>query len=292
MNNPLISALDLKVLIQQSNNLVIIDTRSPIEYDKGHIPGAIVNHNIFTYVTSEELGGLDDLVDTFSHVFGNAGIRDRSHVVIYEDAHNNGFGQSCRGYFILQYLGHKKISILNGGYQSWIKAGFLASLKKRVPTPVTFVPKLNSKYLATTSDMLYAITNKNAIILDCRDKDEWEGKISSPYDVQKIDINSGDIIVEEFCPRKGKIPGAVWIEWKSLMKDNLPDPMFLSKDEILEKCKGVGISKDTTVYVYCFKGSRASNTLLALQLAGIKNVKNYFESWNVWSRDINLPIEM
>ena len=53
----------------------------------------------------------------------------------------------------------------------------------------------------------------------------------------------------------------------------------------------VGIAKDTPVYLYCFKGARASNTLVALKSAGIENVKLYFGSWNEWSRDPSLPIE-
>ncbi|MGZ3290002.1 MAG: rhodanese-like domain-containing protein, partial [Xanthobacteraceae bacterium] len=42
---------------------------------------------------------------------------------------------------------------------------------------------------------------------------------------------------------------------------------------------------------YCFKGARASNTLVALKEAGIENVTLYFGSWNEWSRDPSLPIE-
>jgi thiosulfate/3-mercaptopyruvate sulfurtransferase len=48
---------------------------------------------------------------------------------------------------------------------------------------------------------------------------------------------------------------------------------------------------NTTVYLYCFKGARASNTFLALKNAGVKDVRMYFGSWNEWSRDSALPIE-
>ena len=53
----------------------------------------------------------------------------------------------------------------------------------------------------------------------------------------------------------------------------------------------VGISQNTPVYLYCFKGARASNTFLALKNAGVKDVRMYFGSWNEWSRDPSLPIE-
>ena len=48
---------------------------------------------------------------------------------------------------------------------------------------------------------------------------------------------------------------------------------------------------ETPVYLYCFKGARASNTYLALKEAGVKDVKMYFGSWNEWSRDPKLPVE-
>jgi len=57
------------------------------------------------------------------------------------------------------------------------------------------------------------------------------------------------------------------------------------------KCATVGISQNTPVYLYCFKGARASNTFLALKNAGVKDVRMYFGSWNEWSRDPSLPID-
>ena len=74
------------------------------------------------------------------------------------------------------------------------------------------------------------------------------------------------------------IPGAV-------------DVMFKSRAETLAECATVGVTPETPVIVYCFKGARASNTFVALEEAGIKNVGIYFGSWNEWSRDPSLPIE-
>jgi thiosulfate/3-mercaptopyruvate sulfurtransferase len=76
-----------------------------------------------------------------------------------------------------------------------------------------------------------------------------------------------------------------------MMKPTSEGPRFKSKDEILAECATVGISQNTPVYLYCFKGARASNTFLALKNAGVKDVRMYFGSWNEWSRDPSLPIE-
>jgi thiosulfate/3-mercaptopyruvate sulfurtransferase len=76
-----------------------------------------------------------------------------------------------------------------------------------------------------------------------------------------------------------------------MMKPRAEGQRFKSKDEILAECATVGISQNTLVYLYCFKGARASNTFLALKNAGVKDVRMYFGSWNEWSRDPSLPIE-
>ncbi len=76
-----------------------------------------------------------------------------------------------------------------------------------------------------------------------------------------------------------------------MMKPTPAGPMFKSPAEILAECATVGITPDTPVVLYCFKGARASNTLVALKEAGINDVSLYFGSWNEWSRDPALPIE-
>jgi thiosulfate/3-mercaptopyruvate sulfurtransferase len=126
--------------------------------------------------------------------------------------------------------------------------------------------------------MKAAVADPNCIKLDTRDVDEWIADSSSPYG-------------KDFCPRKGRIPGAVWIEWYRMMKPTPAGPMFKSPAEILAECATVGITTDTPVVLYCFKGARASNTLVALKEAGVKDVSLYFGSWNEWSRDPSLPIE-
>ena len=126
--------------------------------------------------------------------------------------------------------------------------------------------------------MLAAVGNDAIVKLDVRDVDEWIGTSSSPYG-------------PDFCPRKGRIPGARWLEWYRLMKPTAAGPMFKSPDEIKAEAHTVGVTPSTPVYLYCFKGARASNTLVALREAGVRDVRMYFGSWNEWSRDESLPIE-
>ncbi len=101
------------------------------------------------------------------------------------------------------------------------------------------------------------------VLLDVRDIDEWIGDSSSPYG-------------RDFAPRKGRIPGAKWLGWYRFMKPSSMGPMIKSPDEVKAECATAGIATDDTVYLYCFKGAPASNTFLALKLAGFSDVRMYF----------------
>jgi thiosulfate/3-mercaptopyruvate sulfurtransferase len=274
---PLISPQELVTLMEQGT-VAIVDTRDPEEYGVAHIPGAVNVREIFTYLATSTPEGLVNLQSQFASLLGAAGISGAEHIVIYEDAMNKGFGQSCRGYFLLRYLGCPMVSVLHGGYQAWMAAGLPTTSEMTIPEPKTFEMQIDPSIMVTTEQMLQALDDPSIVILDVRDRDEWMGESSSPYGV-------------DFCPRKGRIPGAVWIEWYDMMVPDAEIATFRSPDEISVLCEEVGITPDSTVYIYCFKGSRASNTLIALKEAGIKDVRNYFASWNEWSRDESLPIE-
>jgi len=277
MSAILLTPQDLDELIKKEKT-VIIDTRNPEVYATGHIPGAVNMHDIFTFLATSSAEGIQELKAKFAEEFGAAGLSGEETAVIYEDAMNTGFGQSCRGYFLLSYLGYPKVSILHGGYQAWHAAGLTVTTDAVAPTPATFPLKdTGHDLMIDKDDVLKAIGDESVVLLDVRDVDEWVGTSSSPYG-------------KDFCPRKGRLPGAKWLEWYRLMKPGAV-PVFKAPEEILADCASAGVDKDSTVYIYCFKGARASNTLVALKAAGIENVKLYFGSWNEWSRDNSLPIE-
>jgi len=277
MTAVLLHPSELQALLNREPT-VLIDTRNPEVYSTGHIPGAVNIHEIFTYLATSTPEGLTALRSQFAEAFGKAGLSGAETAVIYEDAMNTGFGQSCRGYFLLSWLGYDKVAILHGGYQAWMGAGLPVSKDDPTPVPAVFpLRDTGSDWMIGKEEMLAAIHNPSAILLDVRDVDEWVGTSSSPYG-------------KEFCPRKGRLPGARWIEWYRMMKPGMV-PMFKEPEEILAECQTAGIGKSSPVYLYCFKGARASNTLVALKSAGVNNVKLYFGSWNEWSRDPGLPIE-
>jgi thiosulfate/3-mercaptopyruvate sulfurtransferase len=277
MSSVLISPAELAAM--RADDIVIIDTRAPESFTAGHIAGAVNLHDIFTYLATSTAEGMAELTQKFADAFGAAGLDGTKTAVIYEQSMNSGFGQSCRGYFLLSYLGYPNIKVLHGGFAAWEAAKMPVTTNAQSPAPATFTIDPDAAALMLdVEDMKAALDDAAVTLLDVRDVDEWIATSSSPYG-------------PDFCPRKGRIPGAKWLEWYRMMKPTADGAMMKSADEVMAECASVGITEDTPVYIYCFKGARASNTFLALKEAGVKDVRIYFGSWNEWSRDMSLPIE-
>ncbi len=278
MEKTFISPADLKALMA-SEPVVVIDTRDPTSYAAGHIPGAANLHDIFTFLATSTPEGMKELSGKFADAFGSVGLSGNETAVIYEQSMNTGFGQSCRGYYLLKYLGYPKVAVLHGGLAAWTAEGNVTTTEVPAVTPATFPVDPNGASVMVDKDLVLKVVQKGgAVLLDVRDADEWIGASSSPYG-------------PDFCPRKGRIPGAKWIEWYRMMKPGASGPVMKTSDELKAEIATVGITPETPVILYCFKGARASNTFLALKEAGVKDVRMYFGSWNEWSRDLSLPIE-
>ena len=147
-----------------------------------------------------------ELKTKFADAFGAAGLSGKETAVVYEQSMNSGFGQSCRGYYLLTMLGYPKVKVLHGGYEAWAAAGLPVTTDVPSPAKASFaiVPEAGD-ILIDAKAMLAAVDKPGIAMLDVRDVDEWIGESSSPYG-------------KDFCPRKGRIPGAVWLEWYRMMK--------------------------------------------------------------------------
>ena len=278
MGQILISPEDLTELMGHGA-VVLIDTRDPAVFAEAHIAGAANVHEVFTYLATSTPEGEMALRGKFAEAFGRAGLSGAETAVVYEQSMTGGFGQSCRGYVLLRHLGYPTIKVLHGGFAAWRAAGLPVSHDANSPKTKPFpVGQDAGRVIIDVEAMKAALADPKTVKLDVRDVDEWIGESSSPYG-------------KDFAPRKGRIPGAVWIEWYRMMKPSPQGPVFKSREEILAECATVGITPETPVVIYCFKGARAANTFVALEEAGIKDVRIYFAGWNEWSRDASLPIE-
>ena len=275
-NKILYSPQEVQDLISNGNT-VIVDIRDEEDYKENHIPGAVSVPDVFYYLAMTTDEGLKELHEKFQGLFSAAGITADTKVIVYEDAFDSRYGGSCRGYWLLNYLGHTDTGILDGGYSAWEEAEFAVDNKIPNPEPSDFQINPQNDIFANKDEMLAALKDTNIKILDNRDKVEWLGKSSSPYGV-------------DFAPRKGRLPGVRWIEWYNFMERDGQIPYFKSPEKIRAMCAEYGLYPDDDIILYCFKGARVSNTFVAMQLAGFKHLRNYFGSWNEWSRDDNMPI--
>ena len=278
IESPVLISPDQLLALQNAEPVVVIDTRDADAYAAGHIDGAVNLREIFTYLATSTPEGLAALKASFAGQLGAVGLSGIETAVFYEDALNSGYGQSCRGYYLLTWLGYPKVRVLNGGFSAWKAADLPISTTPPTPLAAIFPTDLPMADVMVTLDEVKSVLGSDTVLMDVRDVDEWIGDSSSPYG-------------KDFAPRKGRLPGAKWLEWYRFMKPSAHGPVFKSPDEVRAECASAGIVPDDTVYLYCFKGARASNTFLALKQAGFKNVRMYFGSWNEWSRDPTLPIE-
>lgn len=273
----LYSPEDVRALISQ-NDVVLIDVRAEEDFAREHIPGAVNMPDIFTYLAETSEEGLGKLQQTFSTLFADYGLDGSKKAIVYEDALHTRYGASCRGYWILSYLGYPQVGILDGGLQAWrVDGGPLTSDLAPI-TPTQFPLRVNQGLMATCKDVVAALGSSSIKLLDNRDKVEWLGESSSPYGV-------------DFAPRKGRIPGAVWIEWSDFMQVKEEQSSFRSAEDIRALAATRNLFPEDDIIIYCFKGARAANTYVALASAGFQKLRIYLGSWNEWSRDESLPIE-
>jgi thiosulfate/3-mercaptopyruvate sulfurtransferase len=278
MNNKLIySPIEVNAK-RESGEAILVDVRSVEDFDQGHIPFAVNIPEMFTTLSMSSAEGLQEMEDIFIPLFRKAGIRKDQTVIVYEDSLNTRYGGSCRGYFQLTLFGHPDVGILDGGLAQWIEDGLPITSEPTLSTPSNFEARIKKDFMVTLEEMTQALENPEVKILDNRDEDEWRGYSSSPYGA-------------DFAPRKGRIPGARWIEWYHFMDGSLTIPHFKSVEETRALCAQVGMDVDDDIIIYCFKGARASNTYIALKMAGFNKVRNYYGSWNEWSRHPELPID-
>ena len=264
--------------VQELESALIIDIRDAEDFAEEHISGAVNVPDVFFFLAETTPEGLDALHAKFTEEFSRVGLTADKTAIIYEDAFDSRYGGSCRGYWLLRYLGHEKVGILDGGFGAWTEAGLSVDAEAESVTPSEFTVNPQSGIIATIDEVVAALENSEIKLLDNRDKIEWVAKSSSPYGV-------------DFAPRKGRLHGATWIEWYDFMERDGQIPYFKSPEKIREMCAENGFQTDDDIIIYCFKGARAANTYVALKEAGFEKVRNYFGSWNEWSRDPALPAD-
>jgi len=256
-----------------NTDLIIFDVRYDLMnkdagrelYLSSHIPGAIyvdLNSDLSRPpFTNKGRHPLPD-IKSMNELFSELGVCKEKQVVVYDDA----FGSfSSRLWWMLKYLQHDKVAVLDGGWQHWINSGGIASSKNETRIPSQF----NGTQLGNILVNIDQVGGYN-LIIDSRDSSRYKGE-SEPID-----------------RAAGHIPGAKNRCWKNNITDT---GRFKESDELLKEFEllfGTTLSEDTVFY--CGSGVTACHNLLAVVHAGLGLPRLYAGSWSEWSSTPGKPI--
>ncbi|OZI35572.1 sulfurtransferase [Bordetella genomosp. 1] len=245
---------------------------NPGLFERGHIRGA----SNFSWHT--------DLVDTvsrdiaspqqFQALLARAGVNDDSTVVLYGD-NNNWF--AAWGAWVFDIYGVPNVKLLDGGRKKWEAEGRPLSNRVQVHAPGNAkVKTANAALRARLGDVLaVARQEKQAVLVDIRSADEYQGKVFAPSGVQELAV------------RAGHVPGAVNVPWGKLVAE---DGTFKSAEELKAIYQAVGVDGSKPVITYCRIGERSSHSWFALSKLLGYDVRNYDGSWTEYGNSVGAPI--
>jgi len=260
----------------QDPSWVVLDCRHDLvnlaagrdAYAAGHIPGAL-----FADIETELSGakrapdgafrGRHPLPEkeAFIELLRAWGVNDDTQVVAY-DAHGGMF--AARLWWMLRWVGHAAVAVLDGGLPAWQSAGQPVTSDA---SPARARGSVQARAaLATAVDVdavLHNVEHGGRTVVDARAPDRFRGEN------------------ETIDPVGGHIPGAR----NRFFKDNLqPDGRFKSPEQLKAEL-GVAVGDPQAAIMQCGSGVTACHNLLALEVAGMPGAALYPGSWSEWSAD-------
>lgn len=273
MKHPLLIDTDTLQQNLGQPGLVVLDVRGKAAYEfGGHIPGAVHSTwHEYSDPNAVPKGLLNPDLKQIEQILRRLGINQDSDVVIYSNPFDN-WGDEGRMFWMLEYLGHKKLRVLDGGWVKWTAEKRPFEHGRVTPAPGNFTPQ-PVKHLAISKDdlkMIVRAPHPQTAILDARSLEEYLGK-----EVSGI-------------PRPGHIPSAIHLAWNGFLnKDATVKDAEVIKAGLEEK----GLQENQEMVCYCTGGVRSAWLYFVLRLVGYQNVRNYPGSWWEWSRDFACPVE-
>ena len=261
---------------------VVVDCRKLEEYAKGHIPGAISFGKDCKKALRDGTSRIFHDTSKYDKILSKVGISNNSHVVFYGELKSKSMDDASVAFWIMEYLGHAKTHVLNGGLEGWVMSGKKLEQNPAIKQPATYKSRVVHSRFATTDEVLrFAKGQTTGVqVVDARTKGEYEG-----HDIRSI--------------RGGHVPHVTINVPHNDTYDQKKDPAtgkdtptsFLSPDRVTEFYKSLDKNKRTIVY--CQTGSRSTLTYLEMRLLGFKEPANWDDSWIVWGSDLTkrYPIE-
>ena len=196
------------------------------------------------------------------------GIGDTHHIILYGTAHPS---MVTRAWWALKASGFSKVSILNGGWETWLTEKHSVSTEMSHYEPVQSTPSRNQALIADIQDVENAISDENTYLVNALSPEQFAGSSGSHYG------------------RPGRIPNSLNLPANSLLT---PDAYtFLPLDALAAQCEKAGlIDNNKRVITYCGGGIAASATLFALYRLGWPHLSLYDLSLLEWSNDLSKPM--
>ncbi|QDG77921.1 sulfurtransferase [Labrenzia sp. PHM005] len=263
----------------EDEDLLVLDIRSPLaksgkdDYLKGHIPGAVWSEYPGYWRTSRgDVTGVLPSIEKLEASLSELGVHeDRTVILVPAGTSDLDFGAAARIYWTFKYLGHDKVTILNGGHAAWLAAGHAVETGEIVPEGDMFVAEPRPELLVST-DEVASLVGGNALLLDSRPQTQFNG-------LEKHDD----------ATRFGHLPGATHFDQAQFYDGaaNTLKPL----DQLKTLAVEVAASSSDPVIAYCNTGHwAATNWFVLTELLGYENVAVYDDSMVGWSRQSDLPM--
>ncbi len=280
MYQSLISPEELNASLNSSDS-VIVDCRFYLadtskgrtEYNLYHIPGAFYAH-LDEDLSGEIIPGKTGRhpfpkVDEFSIKCSTWGIGPNIQVVVYDQGHG---GIAARLWFLLKWLGHKNVAVLDGGWKTWQSMGYFVTNERPTPSSKVFTPNLKLDKIVSVEKVTAFSNDQEWMVCDSRAADRYRGEN------------------ETIDPVAGHIPRAVSVPFTGNLND---DSRFLDKPKLIKRFSGLLKNQplEKTIF-YCGSGVTACHNLLALHHIGWGGAMLYPGSWSEWITDEERPIEI
>jgi thiosulfate/3-mercaptopyruvate sulfurtransferase len=214
-------------------NVVVLHVGTAASYDAGHIPGA---HHVNLGPLQPTQNGVSTILldhEQLRAAIQAAGVSTSDHVIVSSD----NITAATRGFFILDYLGHPRVSLLDGGTLAWRADGLPVSTQVETPTPGSMVTPTRADRLVTADHVFAALWNDDVTRLDARPFAAYAGTANPNPNP----------------PRNGHIPGAHSVFWQQFIVSTA-NPVMKDPEILRELVANTGATVSSTVVTYCFSG--------------------------------------